>query len=117
MTPLIAADFSIALPPLWLLGAGAFLGLVGILLGWGVLRVVAPRLAAEAAASLGDGFAGPFGWLLLALSACAVAFTPMMPTAIGQIGRSLARMATTQSFQERVSVPALRCKWLTLIFW
>ncbi len=106
MTPLLAADFSIALPPVWLVGAGALLGLLGILLLWGLMRVFAPRLAAEAASSLGDGFAGPLGWLLLALSACAVAFLPMMPVALGQIGRSLSRMASTDAFQERISVPA-----------
>lgn len=106
MTPLLAADFSIALPPVWLVGAGAFLGLVVILLAWGLLRVVSPRLAAEATSSLGDGFAGPLGWLLLALSACAFAFLPMIPVALGQIGRSLSRMASTDAFAERISVPA-----------
>ncbi|MFM7249653.1 MAG: hypothetical protein ACKO5R_07140 [Planctomycetaceae bacterium] len=106
MIPLLAADFTIALPPLWLLGAGALVALAGIFLVWGVLRVVQPRWAAEAASSVRDGFVGPLGWLLVTMAAFAVAFTPLVPLALSQIGRSLSRMATTRAFEERLAVPA-----------
>ncbi|RLS35289.1 MAG: hypothetical protein DWH79_02540 [Planctomycetota bacterium] len=104
MTPLFAADFKIALPPIWLLGAGAFISLVIILLAWGLLSLLQPRLAAEARASLRDGFAGPMAWLLLTLSALALAFTPLIP--LEQIGQSLARMAAADVFEQRITVPA-----------
>jgi ABC-type transport system involved in multi-copper enzyme maturation permease subunit len=104
MTPLFANRWSIALPPIWLLGTGALIALAVILLAWLVLRAVQPRLAAEARSSLGDGFAGPFGWLLLAMSATALAFTPLVP--LTQIGRSLSRMTSADRFEQRLSIPA-----------
>jgi len=104
MTPLFANRWLIALPPIWLLGTGALISLAVILLVWAGLRVVQPRAAAEARASLGDGFAGPFAWLLLSLSAVALAFTPLVPLA--QIGRSLARLSSADRFEQRLSIPA-----------
>jgi hypothetical protein len=77
--PLFANRWLIAVPPIWLVGAGGALALVGILAAWGLLRVVQPRAATEARASLGDGFAGPLGWLLLALTFVALAFAPLVP--------------------------------------
>jgi ABC-type transport system involved in multi-copper enzyme maturation permease subunit len=104
MTPLFANRWLTAFPPIWLLGTGAFIALTVILLAWAILRVVQPRLAAEARTSLGDGFAGPLAWLLISLSAVALAFTPLVPLA--QIGRSLARMTSADSFEQRLTVPA-----------
>jgi ABC-type transport system involved in multi-copper enzyme maturation permease subunit len=104
MTPLLANRWSTAFPPIWLLGTGAFIALAVILLAWALLRAVQPRLAAEARSSLGDGFAGPMAWLLLTLSAVGLAFTPLVP--LDQIGRSLARMTSADSFDQRISVPA-----------
>ena len=61
-----------------------------------------PRAAAEARLSLNDGFAGPLAWLLLGLAAIAVAFTPLVP--LGQIGRSLMRLAAADDFDRIVTV-------------
>jgi ABC-type transport system involved in multi-copper enzyme maturation permease subunit len=63
---------------------------------------VRPRAAAEARLSLNDGFAGPLAWLLLGLAAIAVAFTPLVP--LGQIGRSLMRLAAADDFDRSVTV-------------
>ena len=102
MIALFANRWLIALPPIWLLGAGALLALAGILLVWSVLALVRPRAAAEARLSLNDGFAGPLAWLLLGLAAIAVAFTPLVP--LGQIGRSLMRLAAADDFDRIVTV-------------
>ena len=102
MIALFANRWLIALPPIWLLGAGALLALAGILLVWSVLALVRPRAAAEARLSLNDGFAGPLAWLLLGLAAIAVAFTPLVP--LGQIGRSLMRLAAADDFDRSVTV-------------
>ena len=102
IVPLFANRWLIALPPIWLIGAGAIVALALILLAWALLKAVWPRAAAEARLSLGDGFAGPFAWLLLALAALAVAFTPLVP--LQQIGRSLARMASTDRIDRTVEV-------------
>jgi ABC-type transport system involved in multi-copper enzyme maturation permease subunit len=102
MIALFANRWLIALPPIWLLGAGALLALAGILLVWSVLALVRPRAAAEARLSLNDGFAGPLAWLLLGLAAIAVAFTPLVP--LGQIGRSLMRLAAANDFDRSVTV-------------
>jgi len=100
--PLFANRWLIAVPPIWLVGAGGALALVGILAAWGLLRVVQPRAATEARASLGDGFAGPLGWLLLALTFVALAFAPLVP--LGQIARSLARMASSDGLDRTVTI-------------
>jgi hypothetical protein len=56
MVPLFANRWLIALPPIWLLGAGCLIAMLFAVGCWFVLRVLAPRAAAEARASLGDGF-------------------------------------------------------------
>ncbi|MBU6276941.1 MAG: hypothetical protein KGQ61_09900 [Planctomycetes bacterium] len=104
MTPLLANRWLVALPPIWLVATGALLATLVILVAWGLLQLVRPRLAAEARTSLGDGFAGPMAWLLLALSAVAVALTPLVPVA--SIARSLGRYATMNAIERTVSIPA-----------
>ena len=106
MVPLFADAnrWLIALPPIWLVGAAAAAALVTTILAYALLRQVAPRLAAEARVSLGDGFLGPLAWLLLVASALALAITPLVP--LDQIARSLGRMASTDDFRTSVSVPA-----------
>jgi ABC-type transport system involved in multi-copper enzyme maturation permease subunit len=100
----------IALPPIWLLGAGALLALLVVLAGQQLLGLVAPRAAAEARASLRDGFLGPLAWLLLAFSAVAVAFTyPLgwlaQPSPLAEISRSLTRFVTADRGTRTVSIP------------
>ena len=104
MIPLFADAnrWMIALPPIWLLGAGAAATLLASLVAYQLLRGVSPRLASEARASLGDGFLGPFAWLLLTYSAVALAFTPLVP--LDQIYRSLARMTAANNFQRSITV-------------
>ena len=102
MTPLIANRWLIALPPIWLLGMGAIVAIAVILLAWGALLLLSPRAAAEARLSLRDGFAGPMAWLLLTLSALAVALTPLVP--LDAIGRSLARLLATQGPQQSIDI-------------
>jgi len=106
MIPLFASvdRWLLALPPIWLVGAGAGIAALAALLGFGVLRLVAPRLAAEARSAFGDGFLGPLTWLVLGYVAVALAFTPLVP--LGQIGRSLWRLAVTDRFATAVEVPA-----------
>jgi ABC-type transport system involved in multi-copper enzyme maturation permease subunit len=106
----------IPLPPVWMLGAAAIVTLAVTAAGWGVLKLVAPRLAAEARVALGDGFLGPLAWLLLAFAAMAVAFTvpiglPVPPdfsladsAPLAQFGRSLARMTSATDARESVTV-------------
>ncbi|NDC53113.1 MAG: hypothetical protein EBZ74_02195 [Planctomycetia bacterium] len=102
MVPLFANRWLIAVPSIWLVGAGAAVALAVVLAAWGLLRVVQPRAAAEARASLRDGFAGPLGWLLVALALVAVACAPLVP--LGQVGRSLARMASADAFDRSVTI-------------
>ncbi len=118
MTPLLADAnrWLVPLPPVWMLGTAAFVAALATLASWGCLRLVAPRLADEAKASLRDGFLGPLAWLAIAFSAVAVAFTPLVglplppdfavsdSAAVVQIGRSLGRMTSANDFQERVTV-------------
>ena len=102
MTPLLANRWLIALPPIWLLGLGAIVAIAVILLAWGALLLLSPRAAAEARLSLRDGFAGPMAWLLLTLSALAVALTPLVP--LDAIGRSLARLLAAQGAQQSIDI-------------
>ncbi len=102
ITPLFANRWLTALPPLWLLGAGALVATLVIVACWGVLRLANPRLAAEARGSLGDGFLGPFAWLLLSLSAVAVAFTPLVP--VNSLVRSLGRLATAGDEVQTITI-------------
>jgi ABC-type transport system involved in multi-copper enzyme maturation permease subunit len=102
MIPLLANRWLVALPPIWMLGTGALVSLLVIGLVWAILAVTAPRLAAEARASLRDGFAGPLGWLLVTLAGLAVAFTPLVP--VGQVYRSLYRLAAADSASTTVEV-------------
>ena len=92
MIPLLANRWLIPLPPIWLVGAGALLAVLIATAAWWVLSLVQPRAAAEARASLDDGFLGPFAWLLLTLSAVAIALTPLVQ--LPQISRSLARIVS-----------------------
>jgi len=119
--PLLLADANrwlIPLPPVWLLGAAALLTMLAAMAGWSLLRLVAPRLAAEARASLGDGFLGPLAWLLTAFAALMIAFTvaggvglPLPPefafsdaAPLAQFGRSLVRMTSANDFRRTVTV-------------
>ena len=81
-----------ALPPVWLFCAGSLIAVVIAVLVWGILKLVAPRAANELQASLSEGFLGPMSWLLLGLSAVAIALTPLVP--VDQMVRSLGRLAT-----------------------
>ena len=102
ITPLFANRWFIALPPIWLVGMGALSATVILLALCGLLRLVAPRAAAEAQASLRDGFLGPLAWLMLAASAVAVALTPLVP--VQSIGRSLGRMLAPNESAETLTI-------------
>jgi ABC-type transport system involved in multi-copper enzyme maturation permease subunit len=111
MTPLFANRWFVALPPIWLVGAGALATLVAAVACWGLLAVVRPRAAAELRVALRDGFLGPLGWLLGAAAAVCVALTlanlvtPTPAVPIGGIWRSLVRMTSASDAALRVSVP------------
>lgn len=102
ITPLFANRFFIALPPIWLVGMGALTTLATLLIVWGILRLMAPRAASEAKASLRDGFLGPVVWLLLAASAIAIALTPLVP--VKGIAQSLTRMLSVNETTEVITV-------------
>jgi len=92
MIPLLANRFTVCLPPLWLVGMGVLAGGAVLLAVYGILRLLAPRMAAEVRASLSEGFLGPVAWLAFVCAAVAVATTPVVP--VTTIVRSLARIAT-----------------------
>ena len=102
--PLFANRWLIALPPIWLVGMGALSASLVLVALWGVLRIIAPRAAAEAKASLHDGFLGPLAWLLLAASGTAIALTPLVP--VRGIGQSLSRLLTVSSSSTAVTIAA-----------
>ena len=102
MIPLLANRFTICLPPLWLIGVGVFLGCVVVLAMHAIARIVAPRLAAEARASLSEGFLGPIAWLAFVCVAVAAATTPVVP--VGAMLRSLGRIATAGETMRAVTV-------------
>jgi hypothetical protein len=118
MSPLFAqaGRWLIPLPPVWLLGTAALLTILASLAAWGLLRLVAPRLAIEARAALGDGFLGPLAWLLIAFTAMAVAFAPLVglplppdftitdSAPLKQFGRSLARMTSANDFRQAATI-------------
>jgi len=118
MTPLLADAnrWLVPLPPVWMLGVAALVTAIATIAGWGCLRLVAPRLADEAKASLRDGFLGPLAWLAIAFSAVALAFTPLVglplppdfavtdSAAAVQISRSLGRMTSANNFSESVTI-------------
>lgn len=118
MMPLFADAnrWLVPLPPVWMLGFAALVTVLVTLGGWAVLRLISPRLAAEAKASLRDGFLGPLAWLAIAFSAVAIAFTPMVgiplppdftladSSAIAQVARSLGRMTSANEFRESVTI-------------
>ncbi len=93
----------IALPPIWLFCAGFLIAAVAAVVVWGLLKLIAPRAADELRASLSEGFLGPMAWLLMGLSALAVALTPLVP--LEQIGRSLARLVTAGEETTTLSIP------------
>jgi len=111
MMPLFANRWFVALPPIWLVGAGALATLVAAAACWGLLAVVRPRAAAELKASLRDGFLGPLAWLLVTAAATCVALslvnlvTPTPAVPIGGVLRSLTRMVSADEAERRVSVP------------
>jgi len=93
-----------ALPPIWLFCAGSLLAAVVALLVWGIVKLIAPRAADELRASLSEGFLGPMAWLLMGLSALAVALTPLVP--FEQMSRSLVRLVTAGEQTTILSIPA-----------
>jgi ABC-type transport system involved in multi-copper enzyme maturation permease subunit len=102
MIPLLANRWLVALPPIWMVGAGALISVVVLLAVWFLLAAVAPRLAAEARTSLRDGFAGPLAWLLLTLAGVALALTPLVP--VEQVTRSLYRLVSANDGSLTVDV-------------
>ena len=103
MPPLFANRWLTALPPIWLVGAGALASLLVAAAVYGLLTVIRQRAAAELRVALRDGFLGPLGWLLVVYAAVAVAFTPLVP--VGQMVRSLARMTAANDASLSVQVP------------
>ena len=102
MVPLLANRWLIAIPPIWLVGSGALLAILTVIICWTLLAMIQPRAGAEARASLRDGFLGPLTWLTLIFSAIAVVSAPLVP--LGQIGRSLGRMLSVSQAGQRVTV-------------
>ena len=111
MTPLLANRWLVALPPIWLVGAGALATLVAAAACWGLLALIRPRAAAELRASLRDGFLGPLAWLLGSAAAICIALTlvnlvtPTPAIPITAIARSLFRMTAAGDAAVRVTVP------------
>ena len=94
MTPLFAdsSRWLTALPPIWMVGIAAAGTMTAAVAAYGLMKVIAPRLAAEARASLGDGFLGPATWLGLTYAAVAVAC--LAAAAVGAPGTAAGHTAT-----------------------
>ena len=116
MTPLFAdsSRWLTALPPIWMIGIAAAATMAATLAVYGLLTLAAPRLAAEARASLGDGFLGPAAWLGLTyaavavgcLAAAAVGSPGTWWAQIDQVARSLVRMTSANEILATATVPA-----------
>jgi len=108
MVPLLANRWAVAVPPIWLVGIGALLAALTVVAAWGVLKLIAPRMADEAQSSLRDGFLGPLVWLVFSLAAIGIALTPAVN--VEQIGRSLTRLlfSTTTSNTSFVAGPKVK---------
>ena len=111
MVPLLATRWLAALPPIWLVGAGAAVTLVAVAAAWGLLALVRPRAAAELRSSLRDGFLGPLAWLLFVASAVCIALTlvnlisPVPAVPLGGIARSLVLLVTAGEGAVTTTVP------------
>src|SRR5215475_13186636 len=97
MSPILAANPTAWLTPVWLLGLGCILGLVILAALYGLVRLVAPNLAAVVRGTLQEGFVTPvlslagglaaFALLSLLLSAAGVGYLPLP-----DLTRSLVRL-------------------------
>src|SRR5215813_7075724 len=110
-TLFLAASPTAWLTPVWLIGAGCFLGLVVLAVLYGLAKLIAPSLAQIAAGtlhesfvlpilSLAAGFAG-FALLSVLLSLGGVGYLPW-----DDITRSLARLPRSNHFRTEITVPS-----------
>ncbi len=110
--PILLANLTAWLTPIWLFGLGCLAGLVLLLLLYGLARLVAPRVAEIAAGTWREGFVfpvlclagglGAFALVSLLLSLAGVGYLPL-----ADIGRSLSRLPMSNHFSTTITVPAL----------
>jgi ABC-type transport system involved in multi-copper enzyme maturation permease subunit len=110
--PLLLADMTAWLTPIWLFGFGCLLGLVALALLFGLLKLLAPRIAEIAWGTLREGVVFPvlclvsgfaaFALISLLLSLAGVGYLPL-----ADISRSLARLPYSNSFSKDILIPAV----------
>jgi ABC-type transport system involved in multi-copper enzyme maturation permease subunit len=108
---LLASNPTAWLTPVWLIAAGCLGGLIVLAVLYGLARLVAPRLAAVAAGTLGESFVLPFLSVVTGLAVFAVLSVLLSVAGVGylpwdDIMRSLERLPRSSSFQAEITVPA-----------
>jgi len=93
------------LTPIWILSLGAALGLVGILIVWGVIRLISRPAADEAALAVREGVLFPVFWILVALSSLALV-GPFFLDDCDDLLNSLVRLPVAGEIEYEVAVPA-----------
>lgn len=73
----LSPKMSIWLTPVWILGAGALLGLILLAFFWGVLALVSRRAAREAYLTVREGPLRPILWTVIAFAVFGVLGTPV----------------------------------------
>ena len=98
---LLASNPTAWLTPVWLIAAGCLGGLIVLAVLYGLARLVAPRLAAVAAGTLGESFVLPFLSVVTGLAVFAVLSVLLSVAGVGylpwdDIMRSLERLPQVQ---------------------
>ncbi len=110
--PILLADLTAWLTPMWLFGLGCLVGLVVLAILYGLAKLLAPRVAEIAEGTWREGFVfpvlclagglGAFALVSLLLSAAGVGYLPL-----ADISRSLSRLPRSNQFSTEITVPAL----------
>ncbi len=110
--PILFANLTAWLTPIWLLGAGCLLGLIILAVLYGIVRLIAPRTAEVIVGTLREGFLTPVLSLAGALAGVAViglllSLAGMGFVPLGDITRSLARLPAAGTFTSTYEVQSL----------
>ena len=110
--PILLANLTAWLTPMWLIGLGCLMGLVVLAVLFGLAKLIAPRVAEIAGETWREGFVFPvlclagglaaFAGVALLLSLAGVGYLPL-----ADIGRSFSRLPMSNHFSEVITVPAL----------
>jgi ABC-type transport system involved in multi-copper enzyme maturation permease subunit len=110
--PILLANLSAWLTPIWLFGLGCLVGLIALVVLIGIARLLLPRVAEIAVGTLREGFVFPVLCLAGGLAAFAVVSYLMSLASVGylplsDIERSLSRLPASNQFSVDITVPAV----------